>query len=191
MLVILGCPIPNLSGFLEECQAFLYDEAEPLDFHRNNKALDLVMRDGRTYRVQVYGTWNSPASEYYWQKCQAELYQALHRIRPYRPQKYARHIFLFTNMPVDGVEVDEVIPDTESWNWHVAQMVKELLNSQEEVTVKEIALRVAESDIKLRSVHKRIADNGDAIAILADAWYHHGTPGKGGTSNRFTKSPTQ
>ena len=94
-------------------------------------------------------------------------------------------------MPVDGVKVDEVIPDITTWNWNVAQKVKQLLTSKGEVTAKEIAPLVAEPSVKLRSVNKRISDNSDAIAILADAWYHHGTAGKGGTANRFTKSPSQ
>lgn len=192
ILVMLGCPIPNYTGFEEECQAFLYDDPDLLDFHRNQKALALGMRDGREYPVQVYGTWNPPASGFYWQKCQAELYQALHRIRPYIPKKFDRDIFLFTNMPVEGVKVEEVITDPAdpaNENWNVAHMVKEVMKNREEVTVKEIALLVAEEDRKLRSVERRIADNGDAIAILACAWYLHGTPGKGGTANRFAKNP--
>ena len=188
ILVMLGCPIPNFTGFEEDCQAFLYDDPDPLDFHRNQKALALEMRDGREYPVQVYGTWNPPASEYYWQKCQAELYQALHRIRPYIPKKYDREIFLFTNMPVKGVKVEEVIAGPDNWNWKVAHIVKESLKRHGEVTVKEIASRVSESDGILRSVERHIADNGDAIAILACAWYLHGTRGQGGTANRFANS---
>lgn len=190
ILVVLGCPIPNLTGFEEECQAFFYDYPKPLNFHRNPKALDLEMRDGRKFPVQVYGSWEPPVSAYYQQKCQAELYQALHRIRPYIRKRYDRHIFLFTNMPVPDAKVDEVLVDTaKNRNWPVAQKVKELLAGAEVVTVKEVALLVAKDGQNPRNVGKTIDNNGDAIAILAGAWFYRGTPGRGGESNRFAKNP--
>lgn len=181
ILVLLGCPIPNLTDFEEECDAFLHDHPEQLNFHRNQKALDLVMRDSRKFGVQVYGTWKSPAADYYRQKCQAELYQAVHRLRPYIPRRYQRDIFIFTNMPVQGVEVDEVLVDTEK-NWQVAaaQLVRSRLVEADQISANEVATAVVKTP-------KSIANNGDEIAILAGAWYHSGTKGQGRAVNRFTR----
>ena len=190
ILIVLGCPIPNLTGFKEECQAFFYDDRRPLNFHKNNAALVLKMRDGRRFPVSVYGHWKAAVSSYYKQKCQAELYQALHRIRPYTERRYDRHVFLFTNMPVPGVKVDHVIVDPESWGSQVAQKVEELLTDSEKVTVKELATVVPpRKSKKASSVEKSITNNGDAIAILAGAWHYPGTRGVGGTANRFAKNP--
>ena len=183
VLVVLGCPIPNLCGFQEECQAFLHDEPKPLLFKPNNKTLYLDMTDGRRYGVTPYGYWKGPVSKYYWQKCQAELYQAIHRLRPYIPKDYDRHIFLFTNMPVKGVQVEEVKVDTTTWCWQAAQYVKSQLTVKQELPAAEVAEAVGKTA-------KTIANNGHEIAVLAGAWYHSGTKGKGGTVNRFTKNAT-
>ena len=190
ILVILGCPIPNLSGFEEEYQAFFYDDEGPIDFHRNQKALDLEMRQGRKYKVQVYGVWNPPASEYYWQKCQAELYQAVHRIRPNIKKKYDRHILLFTNMPVQGVEVENIITCGTKYNDEVADLVRELLADREEVSTLEVASMRAKDNQKPRNVQRTINNNGENIAILAGAFYLKGGPGLAGKNNRFAKFPT-
>ena len=123
ILVVLGCPIPNLTEFQEECEAFLYDDPSPLKFSPNNKSASLKMRDEREYGISAWGFWTPPVSDYYWQKCQAELNQAIHRIRPYRAKDYDRHIFLFTNMPVPGVLVDDVIIETDG-NWLAAAALK-------------------------------------------------------------------
>ena len=190
ILVILGCPIPNLTGFEEEAQAFFYDKA-PLDLTKKTRSQKLVMRTGQQYPVSVFGYWTRPASNYYHQKCQAELYQALHRIRPYIPSRYQRHIFLFTNMPVPGVEVDEVLVNTDSnWPWEVAQRVKQALANKEEVTAKVLAESLPSGETTIRSLEKRIGNNGETIAVLAHAHYLRGRSGRGGTANRFAKTPT-
>ncbi|MCH7875238.1 MAG: hypothetical protein IH965_08095, partial [Gemmatimonadetes bacterium] len=173
ILVILGCPIPNLTEFQEECEAFLYDDPSPLKFIPNNKSASLKMRDEREYEVKTWGFWTPPVSDYYWQKCQAELYQAVHRIRPYLPKDYDRHIFLFTNMPVPGMLVNHVIIDTEN-NWLAAavQVVQSRLVEADQVPASEVATAVERTT-------KSIANNGDEIAILAGAWYYSGTKGQG------------
>jgi hypothetical protein len=85
VLVLLGLPIPNSDDFMEEAQAFLHDD-EPLDFTWENEEQYLEMRDGSRVPVNVGGYWKPPVASYYRQKCQAGLYQALHRIRPYTEQ---------------------------------------------------------------------------------------------------------
>ena len=109
ILVILGCPIPNLGGFREECQAFFHDHPKLLEFGRTNHNAELEMRDGRKFPVLEFGYGDETVSAYYQQKSHAEIYQALHRIRPYIPRKYDRHIFLFTNKPVAGVRVEKIL----------------------------------------------------------------------------------
>lgn len=188
VLVILGCPFPNLNEFQEECEAYLWDEYKPLNFSRTNAKSVLKMVDGAEFPVSVHGYWNSLVSSYFKQKCQAELYQALHRIRPYdTSHKYDKHIYLFTNMPVQDTLVHRVMVDEGSWKWKVAQVVKERLGGHEESTVNDLAQVVGEPGEKPRTVERRISDNGDAIAILAEAQFLHGTPGRGGTANRFAR----
>ena len=60
---------------------------------------------------------------------------------------------------------------------------------QPEVTVENGAESVVEPGQRLRSVQRGISNNGDAIAILAGAWYYKGKPGRGGERNRFAKTP--
>ena len=128
-------------------------------------------------------------SDYYYQKCQAEIYQALHRLRPHNKRRFPRYIILFTNIPVEGVKVDEILVDHSDWNWVVGQRVKELLAHNQEVSVEDVAASVATPGQNIRSVTRGIDRKGEAIAILAEAWYYKGTPGKGGSRNRFAKSP--
>ena len=187
ILVILGCPIPNLTGFQEECQAFFHDYPKPLEFKPTNHKAELEMRDGRKYPVKEFGYGDNSVSAYYQQKSHAELYQALHRIRSYILRKYDRHILLFTNKPVDGVKVKQILVDEESWVWRVASIVQTRLEATDGCEAKALASQASEPQEKPESVRRRIQRNGEAIAILAGAWYKKGKTGPGGEVARFVR----
>ena len=183
VLVILGCPIPNMSGFREECEAFFYDDDRELVFNPTSRTSALAMRDGRSFAVNTFGYWQPPVSNYYRQKCHAELYQAIHRLRPYRQRKYDRHIILFTNMPIKGVEVDHVLVDEDkNWKWDAAQELQKRLKTSSSVTPDQL---YSAAKVSTRT----IVNNADSIAILAGAWFFKGKRGSGGSKNRFTLSP--
>ena len=175
ILVLLGCPIPNVEGFKEECQAFFYDDEGDLKFDWTGRQMALDLRGGGQYPVIVDGYWEPPVADLYEQKSQAELYQALHRLRPYEEREYERHIFVFTNMPIPDVKVDELLGRTAEFQWTVARKVKELLLDQPECTVPELAAAGA-GGAQGRTLTRRIGDgsNPQMIAALAGAVFERG-----------------
>ena len=192
VLLILGCPIPNINDFDEECQAFFHDDPTPLDFRRKNKKMGLEMRDDRTYPVSVYGYWNPPVSDYYQQKCQSELYQALHRLRPNIDRRYKRHVFIYTNMPIPGVKVDEITNDQgKNRNWLAAQVVRTQIAASGECTVQELIPSAKDKGAEDRTVEQYIRRNSEAIVILAGAWYVKGKRGRGEEASRFVSRPPE
>ena len=110
-LVILGLPIPNVKAFKEEAEGFLYDVGE-LDCTWVFWKFYLPIVGGQSVHVNVDGYWEGFVGGRYQQKCQSSLFQALHRIRPYLvPAEEDRYVFMFTNMPVEGVLLEESMRD--------------------------------------------------------------------------------
>ena len=186
ILVVLGCPIPNLDGFREECQGFFHDHHRVLKFGHTRHNAELKLSDDRKYPVLEFGYGDNDVSAYYQQKSHSELYQAIHRIRPYRTKQYDRHIFLFTNKPVEGVLVSEILVDKGSWEWHISRIVQARLEETDAYEVSELILEVTGEEPS-ESVGRRIRRSGEAIAILAESKYERGKPGPGGKVPRFVR----
>ena len=189
-LILLGLPIPNTEGFKEEAQAFLYDQGV-LDFNWTVQEKSLKMRDGTTPAVKVGGYWSGIVARYYKQKCQSGLYQALHRIRPYIDRDYQRHIFIFTNSPIDGVLVDELLRDEEVLRIQdrvntASDALVEMLSAQESVTVPELSYRIGIQGENIRSLQRWINENGLLLAERSGSLF---TPGKTRRPGLFA-SPT-
>lgn len=192
ILIVLGAPLPNPQGFKEECQAFFFDESEELRFGRDNwnqHKHHLTMRDGQ--EVEVLGLSYSPGlvAAYHEQKCQAELFQAVHRLRPYIQKEYERHILLFTNMGVRGVKLDRLIVDPEGRQgraYKMAQAVKGELVSRGEVAVQEIARLMPEPGVTLDGNAAYIRRRGSLIAAIAGAVFVQGERRGRDNPARFT-----
>jgi hypothetical protein len=167
LLVLLGLPIPPREEFKEEAQAFLHDE-RTLDFAWEDRTEHLEMRDRPNEPVTVGGYWKEPVASYYRQKCQAGLYQALHRIRPLIRPNDDLHIFIFTNMPIPGVKVEHLLRSEA--RQEIAQRgdrAVAALNSQleqrGECTVPELAaLLASEGDDVLRWVQRHALELAEA-----------------------------
>lgn len=84
ILVLLGCPIPNPDLFKWEAQAFLFD-AQRLNFERVKRKEYLRMRQGWSREIEINEGGDDLVQAYFNQKCEAGLYQAVCRIRPYDP----------------------------------------------------------------------------------------------------------
>jgi hypothetical protein len=188
ILIVLGCPIPNLGGFKEECQAYLWDSTSALQFDWLHRESGLQLRDGGEYRVVVGGYWKGQVGDYYGQKCEAELYQAVHRVRPFEPKPHDRHIFIFTNMPVLGVVVDELLRDPkkeglEAREARAKAILVEILGARGVCTVPELARRLAaEKGTNAHTLARWIDRNSQTLADATGSVYH---PGSGRRPGRF------
>jgi hypothetical protein len=180
-LVLLGLPIPDIEDFQEEAQAFLHD-CGPLEFTWEDGGQYLEMRGGPLVAVKVGGYWKEPVASYYRQKCQSGLYQALHRIRPYIPKDYKRHIFVFTNMPVPGVKVDRLLGETAERYQRAVAILNEHMVNQGECTVPELARALTDDSASERSVTTWIRRNAAGLAAASGTRYE---AGKGGRPGRF------
>ena len=83
VLVMLGSPIPAPDDFFEEAQAFFLPSDVISDKPKRNREDVLTMSDGSEVPVKVRGYADQQLQRYYEQKTKAELYQAMHRVRPY------------------------------------------------------------------------------------------------------------
>jgi len=84
ILVLLGCPIPAPHDFMEEANAFFHGGLTTLKGKWGKVEDRLKMRNGVVVPVKTGGyVEDERLQKYFRQKCQAELYQAVHRIRPY------------------------------------------------------------------------------------------------------------
>ena len=189
VLVVLGLPIPNVEDFKEEAQAFLY-AGQHLDFTWEVREQFLDMRDGQ-HPVNVGGYWTEPVASYYRQKCQSGLYQAVHRIRPYLVEPDdERHIFIFTNMPVRDVKVEELLRDPEVVRLEnrfedVVKQIEALLAVSGTCTVPDLARLVASNgEQSSDSIRHWISDNGAKLAEDAGATFEPGIRGRAGRFGR-------
>jgi len=188
VLILLGLPIPKIDDFIEEAQAFLYDRVS-LEFNWTNKSQHLEMTDGEKVEVKVGGYWEGPEAAYYWQKCQAGLFQALHRIRPYIPRDYDRHVFIYTNMPVPEVKLTGLLRSrtnqrTHSRNERALAILKDQLKSEGQCTLSDLAVALVgknETDGQIRKWIQRKASN------LAEATSSEFDVGNGRRVGRFIR----
>ena len=177
-LVMLGLPIPNPAAFQEEAQGFLYDQG-PLSFDWTRRELHIEMRDGRRVPVRVGGYWDEPVKSYYWQKCQAGLYQTVHRIRPYLvPAGDERRVLIVTNMPVPGVVVEALAGDTGHHLDKASQRLNELLQERGSCKLPELGHAVQHRP-NLRWLQR----HADMLAAVVNATF---TPGARGRAGVFT-----
>ena len=190
ILILLGFPIPDIDAFKEEAQAFLYDERQ-LDFNWEIREQFLDLTDGGTAAVQVSGYWNGQVANYFRQKCQSRLYQAVHRIQPYLvPPEDERHIFIYTNMPVQDVIVDELICGPESQrivdrHERVMRFLGDELEESDRLSVRALAELLSPlEDMSIDTLLEWVQENGESLATEAGISF---TPGHRGQVARFEK----
>lgn len=144
------------------------------------------MADGSTIPVKVDGHWNEPVASYYKQKCQFGLYQALHRIRPHNKRDYDRHIFIFTNMPIPGVEVEGLLGKKVARLAKVIKVLGDQLELKGEITAPELAELVATSaGESLEALTRWVQRNVQRLAEDVGATLEEG---KRGRPYRFVKA---
>ena len=108
VLVLLGYPRPNPQGLYEETCALYQDDLRPISEEPARYSGRLLLRNGHSISIDkpLYG-YNDPRLQSMLDhKSQAELYQALHRARPFAPATSVQEVLLVTDVPVPGVPVD-------------------------------------------------------------------------------------
>ena len=108
LLVLLGYPIPNPQGLYEECCAIFQDDPKPIFRERALHSDPIRLRNGNSVAVSksLWGYEDHRLNAMLMQKSRSELYQALHRSRPFAPATSVREVLMFTDVPVPGVPVD-------------------------------------------------------------------------------------
>ena len=181
VLVLLGCPIPNPVDFREEAQAFFaYDDLLNFDtWEDQTEYLDMV--DGTKFPV-VVKTYRGDANleAYYDQKCMFGLYQAIHRLRPLIRDDDEMHIFVFTDMPIPGVKVQEVLGPTAT-RFHLAVTT---LISYNELSVPRLAKELIERSFSESAARRWVQREAEEIAKRAGYEF---IPGIRGRSGKFVK----
>jgi len=170
ILILLGCPIPNPTDFLAEAQAFFYDE-EPFTIPDDIKKAwtkdydTLSLKNRGSVDVKVGGYHgDTRLNTYFRQKCQIELYQALHRCRPHQFQAVKpKEILIYTNMPIPGVHIDGAL----GWPGRYATTLGKLLSKSTECSVPDLARAVIEPEEEFNTVEIRIRRNTEPMAELA------------------------
>lgn len=190
LLVLLGLPIPNLDAFKEEAQAFLYDRGA-LDFTWEDQEQHFEMLDGSQESQTVGGYWTEPVASYYRQKCRFGLYQAVHRIRPYLVDPGdERHVFIFTNMPIPSVKVEEFIrsPDAVRIKSRFEMAVKELESKLESHGVSKVpglaSVIAAQEGQSAGTIRHWISDNSERLAQATSSTFYPGMTGRPGRFER-------
>jgi hypothetical protein len=182
VLILLGLPIPNPRDFTEEVQAYLHD-AGPLEFDWELADQRIHLRGGISVPISVRGYWRGRVGDYYRQKVQYGLYQALHRIRPYIPTDDERHVFLFTKMPVPGVLVDELLGTKLERPLHTARALRNLLDTGGGCTGPELVASLKRGGQLGRGDQKWIERHGEQLAESVGADFERGGPGR---ANRWS-----
>ena len=188
VLILLGCPIPPPDAFREEAQAYFYDGPPlPKLIHERRKS-NLLMVDGQSVESECSVYSGDPRIDSYFQvKCQDELYHALHRMRPYNPTGALRHAFIYTGVPIEGVEVTGLLRDAkqeelERWRDTAVQALQEALAAGGGISVPELAAKTATPKESKRTIEKRIQRGAYALAALVGCRFE---PGKGGRAGLF------
>ena len=180
VLVLLGCPIPDPSDFLEEASAF-FGLSEPLTGVWTKKQEWLSMRDGSKMPVEVSGYRDDERLQaYFRQKCQSELYQAVHRIRPHLVgQDDERFMLIYTNMPIPGVKVDGLLKSEEA----------EAMDERSEAAVEVIEEQVAQNGGCVKAgLAEALAASGYGGKRSIEKWIDRSVPHlEKATETRFEK----
>ena len=156
-----------------------------LDFEWQDKEQHLEMRDGRRVSVKVGGYWKEPVASYYQQKCQAGLYQALHRIRPYLVEPDdERYVFIFTNMPIPCVKVDHLLGETAVKLQKVVDALRERLDATGGCSVSELKALIASWGVKPLAAARWVQRYTTQLATASDAVFE---AGKGSKPGRFVR----
>ncbi len=108
LLALIGYPMPNPQGTYEEACALFQDDPEPISKEPAYYPDRLHLRNGHSVTIahELFGYKDPRLQALLRQKSRAELYQALHRARPFAPTTSVREILLFTDVPVPGLPVD-------------------------------------------------------------------------------------
>ena len=197
ILVLLGFPILDIDAFKEEAQAFLYDENQ-LDFNWEIRDQVLNLTDGGTATVQVSGYWNGTVASYFRQKCQSGLYQAVQSIQPYlvKPDD-ERHIFIFTNMPVQDVIVNEILRGPENQSVfdrkkRALQFLREEFAESDRLTVRALAELLAPlEDRSFDTLLEWVLDNAEDLAAEAGLEFTSGHRRQGGRFEPLEKARSE
>lgn len=190
ILILFGCPIPNPDEVKEEAQAFFYNE-EPLRTESSKVVQHLLKKDGNRIPVDVrVYTQDERLQAYFKQKCQWELYQALHRCRPFRadPNK-EKTIFVYTNMPIPEFMIDDILVDEHRQQMsdrleHAVSLICQPINIRV-WTVPELAKKITIQGEDWRSVAAWIRDNYAELETMANVIY---VAGKARRPGRFERT---
>jgi len=108
VLVLVGYPYPNPQGLYEEACALFSDDTLSITQEREEFTEHTKLRNGNSAVVArpVRGYKDNRLQALLLQKSHAELYQALHRARPFAPDTTVKEVLVFTDVPIPGVPVD-------------------------------------------------------------------------------------
>lgn len=144
-IFIVGTPTPPPMSLvnLAKCLFFTRDEAFRPHWSDKDVAYQYVdAEDGQGRAYPVSGFWSDPDLQMILQTLREdELIQAVHRIRPVN---HPCDIWLFTNLPVDGLPPDKLVSMHELYdapeNVRLEQWkkVQELMENQDTLTAKDL-----------------------------------------------------
>jgi hypothetical protein len=108
VLVLVGYPFPNPQGLYEEACALFNDHEQPISREVQDFTLDMRLKNGHTLTIlkPLYGYKDWRLQALLLQKSQAELYQAVHRARPFAPNNSVKEVLVFTDVPAKDIPVD-------------------------------------------------------------------------------------
>ena len=106
LLILLGYPMPNPQGLYEGCCVLFQDDPEPILTEPAPYSDRIRLRNGNSVAVSksLFGYKDARLNAILMQKSRSELYQVLHRPRPFAPATSMREVLIFTDVP--GVPVD-------------------------------------------------------------------------------------
>ena len=179
-MVIFGYPIPNPQGLYEEACVLFFNDAEAVDRQPAYFDRQMQLRNGHTLPItDIRGYADSRLQALYEQKSVSELYQALHRARPYA-QSGVREILVFTDVPIDSFFGREGI---------VFDILSRLLaetNGPVTLPVLLDELKQNGMEIKRATMDRWVRRNSGWMATAIGAWFVEGSGG--GNPGTFRKA---
>ena len=173
-VVLVGYPIPNPQGLYEEACVLFSNDAEPVDRGRAYFERPMQLRNGQTLPItSIPGYADTRLQALYEQKSLSELYQALHRARPYA-ETNVREVLVFTDVPIDGVPVDGFF----GREGKVFDMLSQLLqgtDGQVSLPVLLDALIQQGMDVSRNTLDKWVRRNAPWLAQAAGVWHIAGS----------------
>ncbi len=167
-IFVVGAPQPSAMSLvnLAKCLFFERDEAFRVVWSEKDVAYQYIdPEDGQGRAYPVSGFWSDADLQMLLQAMREdELIQAVHRIRPVN---HPCDIWLFTNIPVDGLPPDELVSlhdlyeapeEVRLKQW---KKVQELIDSQEMIT---------SADLQALGIHRNTANKYIDLIVQMPGW---------------------